>query len=153
MAAGRPSNYSDKTAAIILEAIACGRSLRSICADEGMPGISTVMRWLAANEGFREQYARAREAQADALFDEILEIADDARNDWMARNGDGDAAWQLNGEHVQRSRVRIDARKWMAGKLRPKKYGEKLELSGDAENPVSVVTEIRRVIVDANSGD
>ena len=129
-------DFSEEVADAICEGIADGRSLRSICADEGMPNKATVFRWLAVNDAFRDQYARARDAQADALFDEILDIADDASNDWMERNGDGPEGWILNGEHVQRSRVRIDARKWMAGKLRPKKYGEKLELSGDPNAPV-----------------
>ena len=97
-----------------------------------MPAASTVFKWLVDNRAFSEQYARAREAQADSLFDEMLEIADDARNDWMERRGEEDAGWVANGEHIQRSRLRLDARKWMAGKLRPKKYGEKItqELTG-----------------------
>jgi len=89
-----------------------------------------VFRWLASDEAFREMYARAREAQADTLFDEILDIADDARNDWMEkRSAEGEqVGWQENGEAIRRSQLRIDARKWMAGKLRPKKYGDKLDV-------------------------
>lgn len=89
------------------------------------------MRWLAKDEyaSFRQQYARAREAQADALFDEMLDIADDGSNDWMERKrDDGSTDEVLNHEHIQRSRLRIDARKWMAGKLRPKVYGDKAEV-------------------------
>lgn len=112
----------------ICERIADGESLRTICSDGDMPNKATVFRWLAQDESgtLSDQYARAREAQADAIFDEILDIADDGRNDWMQRNGDDDDGWQCNGEHIQRSRVRIDARKWMAGKMRPKVYGEKV---------------------------
>jgi hypothetical protein len=62
------------------------------------------------------------------MADETLEIADDAQNDWMERNGADDVGYQLNGENIQRSRLRIDARKWMAGKLRPKVYGEQQEI-------------------------
>lgn len=142
--------FSQETADIICERIAAGESVRTICADEGMPACSTVFKWLSENEAFSEQYARARETQADTIFDEILEIADDARNDWMERRGEEDAGWVANGEHIQRSRLRIDARKWMAGKLRPKKYGEKLELAGDPTNPVSVVHRIERIIVRPN---
>nr|WP_267550443.1 hypothetical protein [Rhizobium rhizogenes] len=93
-----------------------------------MPGQTTVFRWLNANDDFRQQYARAREVQADTLFDDILDIADNARNDWMERRGEDDAGWQVNGENIRRSQVRIEARKWMAGKLRPKVYGEKLDI-------------------------
>jgi hypothetical protein len=83
----RPSDYSDDIAGTICERIADGESLRSICSQEGFPHKATVFRWLASNEAFRDHYARAREAQADALFDEILEIADDGSNDWMQRSG------------------------------------------------------------------
>ena len=114
----------------ICERIADGESLRTICKDDDMPNKGTVFRWLASDPKLGDQYARSREEQADFIFDEVLEIADDARNDWMERRGEDDAGWVANGEHIQRSRLRIDARKWMAGKLRPKVYGEKLELGG-----------------------
>lgn len=122
----RPSDYSPEITGKILERISDGESLRSICDDEDMPGRSTVFRWLAAHQEFRDQYAHAREAQADALFDEILLIADDGRNDWMLRKFGDDERWVENGEALRRSQLRVDARKWMAGKLRPKKYGEKV---------------------------
>lgn len=94
-----------------------------------MPAQATVFRWLADDRyaAFREQYARAREAQADALVDEMLDIADDGTNDWMA-DRESEDGFRYNGDAVQRSRLRIDARKWMAAKLQPKKYGEKLEV-------------------------
>lgn len=132
------AEFSHELFDAICERIADGESLRAICSDADMPNKATVFRWLANDKSLSDQYARARESQADALFDEILDIADDARNDWMARNGDDDSAYSLNGEHVQRTRLRIDARKWMAGKLRPKVYGEKLELSGNADAPLTV---------------
>jgi hypothetical protein len=103
-----------------------------------------VHRWLASTseeyDAFRQQYAHAREVQAETIFDDILDIADDARNDWMERrNGeDEESSWTLNGEHIQRSRLRIDARKWMASKLAPKKYGDKLELEHGGEVGVKV---------------
>jgi hypothetical protein len=122
--------YSEEIADKICDALADARSLRSICSDEGMPSQSTVFRWLADERfaDFRERYARAREAQADALFDEMLDIADDGSNDWMERRReDGSTEEILNHEHIQRSKLRIEARKWMAGKLRPKVYGDKIE--------------------------
>lgn len=130
-AIGRPTIYSEEIADLICDGLADARSLRSICCDEGMPSQSTVFRWLGDERfaAFRERYARAREAQADAIFDEMLDIADDASNDWMERSPDDKRGpgWDLNGEHVQRSKLRIDARKWMASKLRPKVYGDKIE--------------------------
>lgn len=131
---GRPSGFLQETADIICDRLAAGESLRTICLSEEMPAASTVFKWLNQNEAFAEQYARAREAQADALFDEILDIADDGSNDWMVKNGqDGEnLGWRENGEALRRSVLRVDARKWMAGKLRPKKYGDKVmtEYSG-----------------------
>jgi hypothetical protein len=118
----------------ICEEIAAGRSLREIVKEDWAPHRRDVHKELIADAAFADQYARAREAQADVLFDEIQEIADDARNDWMERNGQDAAGWQLNGEHVQRSRLRIDARRWMAGKLRPKKYGERLDIDAKVEH-------------------
>lgn len=122
--------FSQDTFDAICERIADGESLRSICDDANMPNKANVFRWIGQKEDLRDQYARAREAQADALFDDILSIADDGRNDWMEkRNQDGDIiGWQENGEAIRRSQLRIDSRKWMAGKLRPKKYGEKLDV-------------------------
>lgn len=150
---GRSSEFSEETADIICERISDGESLRSICEGDDMPSKSTVFKWLSQQQKFADQYARAREAQADALFDDLLTIADDGTNDWMERkNSDGTAiGWQENGEALRRSQIRIDARKWMAGKLRPKKYGDKLELAGDPERPL--ITRIERVIVDPTDTD
>lgn len=113
----------------ICDRIAEGESLRNICADKDMPSKESVRRWVRDSEELRAQYAQAREHQADTIFEEILDIADDARNDWMERRGEEDAGWVANGEHIQRSRLRIDARRWMAGKLRPKVYGDKADLN------------------------
>ncbi len=137
---GRSSTYSEDITDVICERIAIGESLRLICQSEEMPALSTVFKWLNQHKEFSDQYARAREEQAECLVDEINEIADDGRNDWMEKysKNDKQIGWILNGEAVARSRLRIDARKWQASKLKPKKYGEKLELAGDPKNPVSV---------------
>jgi hypothetical protein len=130
---GRPSDFTQKTADAICTRLAAGESLRAICLSDGMPDKSTVFRWLAINEPFRDQYARAREAQADFYAEEIIEISDDGTNDWMERRSEAEkgagieSGWVLNGEHVQRSRLRVDARKWFASKVAPKKYGDKIE--------------------------
>lgn len=138
------STFTDEMADVICERISNGESLKGICEDADTPSKSTVFKWLADIPAFSDKYARAREMQADSIFDEILDIADDARNDWMkARGSDGeDDRYVLNGEHVQRMKLRIDARKWMAGKLRPKKYGDKVtnEITGADGGPVSVET-------------
>lgn len=118
--------YNQETAIRICEELSAGRSLRSICADEGMPDASTVFRWLAANEEFREQYARARETQADAMLEEILQIADDGQNDtYTDENGNT----RTDQDVIARSRLRVDTRKWAMSKMAPKKYGDKLDLN------------------------
>ena len=134
------SSFTPEMAARICERISDGESLRAILADDGMPASSTVFKWLSENAAFSEQYARAREAQADAVFDEILTIADDGRNDWMERkNADGEnIGWMENGEALRRSQLRIDARKWMAGKLRPKKYGDKVDVEHTGQLEINV---------------
>ena len=137
MPAGRPSKYSKKLSDEICAQLADGKSLRTVCLPDDMPDKATVFRWLRTNEEFRDQYARAKEESADALTDEMLDIADDGSNDWMKRHGkDEEDYWVVNGEHVQRSRIRIDTRKWIASKLKPKKYGDKTVIAGDPDNPI-----------------
>ena len=138
---GRKSDYSREVAAAICAEIAVGKCLREICASAGMPGMTTVFRWLAQHEEFRAMYGAARQAQADYLAEELLEIADDARNDWVERRReDGTIVTVLNGEHIQRSRVRIDTRKWLLAKLQPKKYGDvqQTQLTGPGGGPLQV---------------
>ena len=92
------------------------------------PTYSTIMKWLSEDKELSDKYARAKEAQADFMADEMLDIADDGRNDWMTRTGrDGEDYEVINKEVIQRSKVRIDTRKWLASKLKPKKYGDKVQ--------------------------
>ena len=109
----------------VCERIELGESLNSICKDPDMPSMVTVHRWIDADDGFRSKYARATSIRADRMAEEILEIADDASNDWLEKNGEGAVGWALNGEHVQRSRLRIESRKWLMAKMHPKKYSER----------------------------
>lgn len=91
-----------------------------MCDQEGMPERITVFRWLRERESFCDQYARAKRESADAMADDIQAIADDERLDHNSR------------------RVRVDARKWLASKLKPKVYGDKIELGGDSGAPIIV---------------
>ncbi|SEG61156.1 hypothetical protein SAMN04488115_107313 [Bosea lathyri] len=124
---GRRSTFTQETADTICERIADGQSLRSICADDDMPAKSMVFRWLVSNEAFRDQYAIAREAQADALFDEILDIADTTEEGTKSKSGPNGIE-TTTGDMIEHRRLRVDARKWMASKLQPKKYGDKTQL-------------------------
>lgn len=121
--AGRPSEFTQATADAICERIADGESLRRICAEEGMPDKATVFRWLSQNEAFRDQYAHAREMQAETHADRIVDIADEATD-------------------AQLARLQIDARKWAASKLAPKKYGEKVALTGGSEGDAPIKSEL-----------
>ncbi|MFD9897478.1 terminase small subunit protein [Mesorhizobium sp. NPDC059025] len=132
---GRPTDYSPALVGLICERIADGESLRSICLDDDMPAKATVFRWLAAHEAFRDQYARAREAQADTFFEDVVDIADDGRNDTY-KDDEGNA--RTDHDVIARSRLRVDARKWAASKLNPKKYGEKVALTGDEGGPLQI---------------
>ncbi len=141
---GRPSRYTEAIAVKICRRLAEGESLRKICKDTSMPAISTVMGWLfdGKHADFSEQYARARDLQADKLFDEALEIADETSDDWI-RTEDGKKI--LDQEHVQRSRLRVDTRKWAAGNLAPKRYGDKLQHTGDGGGPIRVRPDLSKL--------
>lgn len=118
----------------------------------GAPSYSTVMLWMVEEPELSEKYARAKEAQADFMADELIEIADDGSNDYMESNSPDNPGYKLNGEHVTRSRLRVDARKWVASKLKPKKYGDKLtqELTGKDGEPL-FPAKIERTIVDPSN--
>lgn len=131
---GRPTKYSTEVAAEILTRITEGESLRSIVKDAHMPPQSTVYEWLVAKPDFAEQYAYARDQQAETLADEIIAIADEppaevTDDKGVSRTDSGWVTWQKN---------RVDARKWVAAKLKPKKYGERVTHAGDAENPLEI---------------
>jgi hypothetical protein len=123
---GRPSLYSQELADKICEQVVLGYSMRTICKDESMPCIATVFSWFRTKPEFLAQYDKAKENQADTLAEDILDIADNGDNDWMEKNDPDNKGYAYNGEHVQRSRLRVDARKWIASKLKPKKYGERI---------------------------
>jgi hypothetical protein len=138
---GRPSDYSQKLAQDICRRIADGESLRQICASQGMPTKTSVMRWLGANVAFRDIYSRARELQAEHFAEEILAISDDGSKD-------------SDPENVSRSRLRVETRKWLMVRMAPKKYGDKVtsELVGDVHNPLQSRHEVTVEFVSANAG-
>lgn len=104
-----------------------GESLKAICQDEHMPTRRTVFRWLIEDAEFQRQYETARQMLADLLFDEIKDIADDGRNDFMQRlRDDGQVETVVDHENIHRSKLRVDTRKWMASKLLPRKYGDRI---------------------------
>jgi len=128
---GRPSKYTNKLADKICKMIAEGQSVRSICKKKDMISMQTFFRWLRENEKFREQYAHACEERSYRHAEEIIEIADDATNDYMEEHDESGnlTGYKLNGENIQRSRLRVDTRKWLMSKLNPKVYGDKLDMT------------------------
>jgi len=109
----------------IFNRIAEGQAVRSICKDDWLPSERTFYKRLSEDPEFTQRYVRAREAQADAIFEECLSIADSQEGDVVIVDGKE----SVNHDVIARAKLRIDTRKWMAGKLRPKVYGEKLDLS------------------------
>jgi hypothetical protein len=149
--AARPSKFTRKRAKEICDRLATGESLRSVCRSAGMPTEGGVRDWTRKKEKFATQYAEARNKGLDSMADETLQIADDGTNDWIERHDPSNPGYEFNGEHYQRSRLRVDTRKWYLSKLAPKRYGEKLttEITGAEGGPIKHV--IERRIVDPNN--
>ncbi|WP_208465701.1 terminase small subunit-like protein, partial [Escherichia coli] len=108
---GRPSDYLPEVADDICALLASGESLVKVCKRPGMPAKATVFRWLSEHDDFRDKYAKATEARADSIFEEIFEIADTAIPD---------------AAEVAKARLRVDTRKWALARMNPRKYGDKV---------------------------
>jgi hypothetical protein len=118
-------------------AIANGANPSRMCADNmRMPSYTTLYAWLTIDPAFKAMWDTAIVLRAERLVDEILEIADDNSNDIDYTDEHG--VPHVNGENIQRAKLRVDTRKWLASKLLPKKYGDKTILSGDDENPLQL---------------
>lgn len=107
---GRPSSFTEETAKEICDRIENGQTIRQICEDRDMPAWNTIRTWLQQYETFQAQYARARENSAHASADLIQDLADKAEKGELEPNA---------------ARVAIDAHKWLAGKRKPKVYGDR----------------------------
>jgi hypothetical protein len=125
-------DYSHELADAICELVASGNSIRTICSAENMPSKSSVFKWLRDNKDFADQYARAKEDVLEHYADELVEIADDTSDDVSGE------LRMPNSVAVQRSKLRVDTRKWVLSKLAAKKYGDKLDmnLSGKDGGPI-----------------
>lgn len=120
MVQGRHSEYTDNLAQIVCDVIASGEPL-SVAAEIIGYSPGTIYEWLGKYKDFSDKYALARETQADTLADQIVKLAD---NEQIAPDA---------------RRIRVEARKWVAAKLKPKRYGDKVTLAGDAENPLTML--------------
>lgn len=127
----------EKAQAIVAEIADTGKSLRSVCeSNEVKP--STFLLWVSNDSALAEQYARAMQVRADTHFSEIVEISDkqeigtvETTKEWGAEIKTADM--------VEHRKLRIDARKWVIARMNPRKYGDKLELAGNTESPLTVV--------------
>lgn len=123
------TDYTPELADRICAEIIDGKSVRTICKMEGMPSKRTIMYWLRIHAEFKKLYDIACVERSEAYAEEIVDIADDGSNDWMERELDnGKSVTVVDHEHIQRSRLRVEARKWICAKMKPRKYGEKIEL-------------------------
>lgn len=136
-ARGRPSLYTVAIAEEIISRIEKGEPMASICRDEHMPSTRAVSDWQVERADFGAAIASARARGFDAIAEQALEIADDARNDYMDKlNANGEVVGrQLDAEHVQRSKLRVETRLKLLAKWDPKRYGEKLALGGADDLP------------------
>ncbi|RKR65550.1 hypothetical protein C7387_2295 [Yokenella regensburgei] len=125
--AGRPSDYMPEVADDICALLSSGESLVKVCKRPGMPDKSTVFRWMAEHEEFRDKYVKATEARADAIFEEMFDIADDVLPD---------------SAEVAKARLRVDTRKWALARMNPRKYGDKVtnELVGKDGGAIKIET-------------
>lgn len=152
MAAGRPSKYSEELVNEICRRISTGSDgLNKICEEKDMPSTVTVYGWLNNPKyiEFLNKYVRAREEQADLLADEIIQIADETSKDTLLIKQHGVLTEVENKEWINRSRLRVDARKWKASKLAPKKYGDKVDITSAGQPVKTYVIELSEVTTKA----
>ncbi|MBU1082631.1 MAG: terminase small subunit protein [Spirochaetes bacterium] len=138
-AGGRPTLYCEELTLKICERIVQGDSLRTICAADDMPSCASVFLWLSKYPKFSEQYAQAKASQMESMAEDILEIADDRSNDI---HEDKDGNEKVDWEVVQRSRLKVDTRKWLMSKLAPKKWGEVKTLQHTGADGGSIKSEV-----------
>ena len=134
--------FSQPIADLICERLAGGESLRSICADKGMPHESTVRMWARDDvQGFSTQYTRAREIGYDCLAEEALHIADTPVIGVKTKTNEKGEIETVEGDMIEHRRLQVDMRKWMLSKMLPKRYGDKVttELTGPNGGAVQVV--------------
>lgn len=136
---GRRSRYTAPLGKAICKMLAGGLTLRQVGSRRLMPPESTIRSWaLNLQHPFAAQYTRARELGYHGMADEIVDIADDGTNDWMERKQGDDTITVVDHEHISRSKLRIDTRKWLLSKALPKVYGDKstVEHTGKDGGPI-----------------
>lgn len=148
MPAGRPTDYTPELADLVCERLANGESMRSVSRDDNMPAMCTLFKWLRIHPEFAQQYAKAKEESADALVEDMLDIADNQVEQPLIVDGlpmqvDGKLVMVKDAVSVNHAKLRVDTRKWAASKLKPKKYGDKVtqEVTGKDGGPIKTETQ------------
>lgn len=129
---GRPPIYTLDLSGRLCGYLSMGQSLRTACKQEGMPSIMTVYSWMNKHPEFIEQYTRAKMEAAEAMAEDMLDIADESPTAVEIDKDGNVVGTKLDSAGIARNRLRVETRKWVASKLKPKKYGDhsKLELFG-----------------------
>lgn len=139
----RPIKYTQEIGDAVCEDIAMGLSLRSALVPGDRPAARYWFAWLRENDELNKQYARACEERAEAFGEDILEIADNGTNDWMTVNGHA----MPSREVLDRSKLRVETRKWLMAKMKPRKYGEKLDMTTngkDLPGPIMRLDDVKK---------
>ena len=121
-----------------LDRVANGESVKSICRDASMPCSATIHNWLRDVPEFREGYARAKEMVGEALAEQIIELADELPGSYFDAEGNK----RVDAAHVAWTKLRIESRRWLASKLKPKVYGDKTQVTGEDGGPVQIKAEL-----------
>lgn len=138
-AGGRPAKYTKELADRVCFELSQGKSLRTVCKNDWCPEGVTIFKWMREMPEFLSQYEKAKQESADALAEEIMDIADTPmEGDEVTINADGSKVIK-KGDMLGHRRLQIDSRKWIMSKMKPKKYGEKLDMTTGGEKLESVL--------------
>lgn len=142
-ARANPVKYAIELCDEIVMRLSAGEPLRAICRDEHMPNWVTVYRWEEEHPELKQRIAHARILGEEAISQECMAIADDATNDWMEKldKDKQSIGWQLNSDHVQRSKLRIETRLKLLAKWNPRKWGDRVDVNhgGQPDNPLTAL--------------
>lgn len=129
-------HYTYELAEAICNEVANGTSLKAICRVEGMPARSAVMGWMRDHEEFEILYTRAKEWSTEAMADDIMEIADNSSNDFIPDNymQGHTPGFRVDSEHINRSRLRVETRKYLMAQLKPRKYGAHVDVTSNGKD-------------------
>jgi hypothetical protein len=137
---GRPTKYNKRTVALICAELAKGKALRTVCNLPGLPHLDTVFEWLHTHPEFAEQYARAKQESADAMAEEVLYLSDHTKTGTVIVTKENGQTEVRKGDMLGHRKLQIDTRKWLMAKMKPKRYGDRLDVtSGDEPLPTPIV--------------